>query len=93
MDSEGSIIGCQGNLKLYYFQIRMKAFLFGMLKNQREIAESYLLKIILKMQKALLPVGMSNFNQKNTKITTNSALAKTGQKTFFRSKGSFQHLY
>ena len=52
MISEGSIIGCQGNLKLYYFQIRIKAFLFGVLQNQCEIAENYLLKFILTAQNA-----------------------------------------
>ena len=62
--SEGSIIiGWQGNLNLYYFEIRMKSFLFGFLQNQREIAENY--PNFLKTQKALLPVEMSNFNQKN----------------------------
>ena len=45
--SDGLIIGCQGNSKLYYFQIRMRVFLFGFLQNQREIAENYLLKFIL----------------------------------------------
>ena len=40
--AEGSIIGCQGKLKVYSFQIRIRAFLFGLLPNQREIAENYL---------------------------------------------------
>ena len=43
--SEGSIVGCQGKLKFYYFLIR--AFLFDFLRNQLEIAENYLLKFIL----------------------------------------------
>ena len=43
--AEDSIIGCQGKLKAYYFKIR--AFLFGFLQNQREIAENVLLKTIL----------------------------------------------
>ena len=45
--SEGSIIACQGNLKLYHFQTRIGAFLFDFLQNQRKIAENYLLKFIL----------------------------------------------
>ena len=45
--SKGSIIGCQDNLKLYYFQIKIRAFLFGFLLNQSEEAENYLLKFIL----------------------------------------------
>ena len=45
--SGGSIIGCQGNLKFHYFQMRIKAFMFGFLQNQRETAENYLLKLIL----------------------------------------------
>ena len=44
------------------------------------------------MQQALLPVDMSNFNQKYIKIITNSALAKAGPETFFRSKRNFEHL-
>ena len=63
--------------------------MFGFLQNQREIAENY--PNFLKTQKALLPVEMSNFNQKK-KIVTNSALAKIGQETFFRSEGNFQDL-
>ena len=43
----GVIIGCQGKLKLYYFEIRVRAFLFGFLQNQHEIAENYRLKFIL----------------------------------------------
>ena len=64
--------GCQGNLKLYYFLIRLRPFLFGFLQNQPEIAKSYLRKFILnclKIQQAVLPANMSNFNQKNIKIT------------------------
>ena len=45
--SEGSVIGCQGNLKLYSFLKGIKALLFGFLQNQCEIAKNYLLKIIL----------------------------------------------
>ena len=44
------------------------------------------------MKQALLPVNMSNFNQTNIKIITNSALAKAGPETFFRSEENFQHL-
>ena len=44
------------------------------------------------MQQALLPVDMSNFDQKTIKIITNSALTKAGPETFFRSEGNFQHL-
>ena len=55
-------MGWQGNLNLYYFEIRIKSFLFGFLQNQREIAENY--PNFLKTQKALLPVEMSNFNPK-----------------------------
>ena len=40
--SEGSIIGCQSKLNRYYFQLRIKAFLFGFLQNQPEITENYL---------------------------------------------------
>ena len=42
------------------------------------------------MQQALLPVDMSNFDQKNIKIITTSALAKAVLETFFRSEGNFQ---
>ena len=45
--SEGSITECLGNLKFYYFQIRIKAFLCGFLQNQSEIVENYLLKFTL----------------------------------------------
>ena len=44
------------------------------------------------MQKVPLPGDMSNFNQKNIKLITNLALAKTGPGTFFQSEGNFQHL-
>ena len=44
------------------------------------------------MQQAFLPVDMLNFTPKNIKIITNSALAKAGPETFFRSEGNFQHL-
>ena len=44
------------------------------------------------MQQALLPVDMSNFNQKNIKIITNLTLVKAGLETFFRSEENFQHL-
>ena len=64
--AEGSIIGCQDKLKVYYNQIRIRAFLFWLLQNQQEIAENYLRTEIdlnyFKMQQALLPVDMSNFN-------------------------------
>ena len=42
---------CQGKLKVYYFEIRIRAFLFGLLQNQHEIAENYLLKFILTAKK------------------------------------------
>ena len=45
--AEGSIIGCQGKLKLYYFYIGIRAFWCSFLQNQREIAENYPLKFIL----------------------------------------------
>ena len=45
--SQGSIIGSKNNLKLYYSEIRIRAFLFGFSLNQREIAENYLQKLIL----------------------------------------------
>ena len=41
------------------------------------------------MQKALLPVDMSNFNQKKIKIIANSALAKNGRKLFSDQKEIF----
>ena len=47
------------------------------------------------MQQALLLVDMSNFNKKiyiYINIITNSALAKAGPETFFRSETNFQHL-
>ena len=44
------------------------------------------------MQQTLLPVNMSNFNQKSIKIITNLALAKAGLETLFQSEGNFQHL-
>ena len=44
------------------------------------------------MQQSLLRVDMSNFNQKNIKMITNSALAKAERETFFRSEGNFLHL-
>ena len=44
------------------------------------------------MQQALLPMDMSNFNLKNIKIITNSALANAGPEAFFGSEGNFQHL-
>ena len=44
------------------------------------------------MQRAVLPVNILNFNQKNIKIIKNSALAKAGLETFFQSKENFQHL-
>ena len=59
------IIGWQGYLNLYFFEIRIKSFLFGFLQNQREIAENY--PNFLKTQNALLPVEKSNFNQKKKK--------------------------
>ena len=44
------------------------------------------------MQLGLLTVDMSNFNQKNIEIITNSALAKVGSETFLQSEENFQHL-
>ena len=44
------------------------------------------------MLQALLPVDISNFNQKNIKIITNLARAKAGPQTFFRLEGNFQRL-
>ena len=41
------------------------------------------------MQQVLLPVVMSNFNPKNIKIVTNSALKKAGPKTFLQSEENF----
>ena len=46
-DVEGSIIGCQCKLDVYYSKTRIRAFLFGFLQNQREIAGNDLLKFIL----------------------------------------------
>ena len=44
------------------------------------------------MQLALLPENMSNFNQKNIKIISNSALAKAGPETIFDQKEIFNIL-
>ena len=66
--AEGSIIGCQGKLKVYYFWTRIGAFLFGLLQNKRKIAENYLLKFILtaeKCNKFFLALDTSNFNKKS----------------------------
>ena len=58
-----------------------------------EVVENYLLKFnCLKMQRALLPVDMSNFNQKNIKIITNSALGKLSRKLFSDQKKIFNIL-
>ena len=43
----------------------------------------------LKMQWALLLADKSNFNHKNIKIITNSALAKAGPEFFFRLEENF----
>ena len=60
-------LGYQGNVKLYYFQIRIRAFLFIFLQNQKycngKLSNEIFLNC-LKMQQALLPEDMSNFNQK-----------------------------
>ena len=44
------------------------------------------------MQQAFLPVDMSNFNQKNIKIITNSALVKAGPGIFSDQKEIFDIL-
>ena len=75
--AEGSIIGCQGKLKVYYFYIRIRAFLFGLLQNKREIAENYLLKFILtaeKCNKFFCNWDRSNFNKKSIKMIKNVSL-------------------
>ena len=75
--AEGSIIGCHGKLKVYYFQIKIRAFFFGLLQNQREIAENYLLKFMVtaeKCNKFFCHWTRQILTKKNIKIIKNVSL-------------------